>query len=134
MAANKNQSKNDATSATVTEEAPAVVTEVNAPAAPEGLAGEVVNEVAAPPAAVVESPAVAESPAAPPAAALRVFSVEIPLCLLGVRTFIAESADDAYQQYRKLGGINSHARQQIVNELPEGSPGYVEAIAAAAGS
>jgi len=120
-----NQSKNEPKAATVTEEAPAVVTEVNAPAvaavvepAPPELAGEVVNEVAPPPAATGP----------------RVFSVEIPLCLLGVRTFVAESADDAYWQYRKLGGINGHARQQIVNELPEGSPGYVEAIAAATGA
>jgi len=130
--AKQNQQKNDATSATVTEEAPAVVTEVNAPAAPEGLAGEVVNEVAPPSAAADAS--VAADAAAPVAAGPRVFSVEIPLCLLGVRTFVAESADDAYQQYRKLGGINGHARLQIVNELLPDCRGYQEAIAAAAGS
>ena len=68
--------------------------------------------------------------AASAATGLKVFEVEIPNCLLGKRTFVATDEADAYQQYRKLGGINSHERPQIVAELPPGCRGYAAAVAA----
>jgi hypothetical protein len=80
----------------------------------EQLAGEGASEVAA--------PAVASGH--------KVFEVEIPNCLLGKLAFVADNEADAYEQYKKHGGINSHERPQIVKELPVGCRGYAAAVEA----
>jgi len=100
-----------------------------APAAPEvslppQAAAETVTEVAP------EAVAAAAPPAAPAAPQPRAFSVEIPQCLLGLRNFVATDADDALRQYKALGGIISHVRPAVVNELTAGSRGWQEAVAA----
>jgi hypothetical protein len=91
-------------------EVPEVAAAVEAPAVAEQLAGEVVSEVAA--------------------LAPKVFEVEIPMCLLGKLAFVADNEADAYEQYKKHGGINSHERPQIVKELPVGCRGYAAAVEA----
>lgn len=53
-----------------------------------------------------------------PSGSLRRFSVEIENCLLGKRTFPAESAEMAVEMYMQLGGIIRSQYQTIVKELP----------------
>lgn len=103
--------------ATVTEEAPK----------PDAAA-----VVAEQPAA--EQPAEQAAPAEQPAAAeptVAAYEVEIPQCLLGKRVFIASSPDDAYRQYRELGGINGHIYMQVVKKLDPECESAVNAFKAA---
>ena len=74
-------------------------------------------------------------PAAAPVTAApspRVFTVEIPLCLLGKRTFIAADAADAYAKYKTFGGITTTSHPELVEELAAGSKGYTEFMEAKA--
>lgn len=112
-------------SETVTEVAPAA-SEVSLPPQASEPAGDAPAAVAA---TEVAPEVVAAAPAAPQP---RAFEVEIPQCLLGLRTFIATDADGALRQYKELGGITSHIHPAKVEELPTGSRGWEEAVAAAA--
>lgn len=90
-------------------------------AKPETVGGSVDSNPAAPETAQDQP----KTPSAP-----RVFAVEIPRCLLGKRHFVAADADDAYRQYKALGGINGHERRQIVEEVMPGCEAYESTIAA----
>lgn len=92
---------------------------------------EVAPEV---PAAVAAAPEVPLPPQATEpvgdAPAIRAFTVEIPHCLLGSRTFIAKDGDDALRLYKELGGITSHINPAKIDELPAGSRGWHDAVRA----
>jgi hypothetical protein len=105
------------------------VTEV-APAAPEVSLPPQASEPAGDAPAIAETVTEVAPEAVAAAPQLRAFEVEIPQCLLGLRTFVATNADDALRQYKALGGITSHVHPARVNELPTGSRGWQEAVAA----
>jgi len=113
---------------TVTEVAPAAELppspQATEPVGDAPAIAETVTEVAP------EAVAAAAPPAEPVAPQPRAFEVEIPQCLLKKLAFVATDADDALRQYKSLGGITSHIHPAKINELPTGSRGWQEAVAA----
>lgn len=48
------------------------------------------------------------------------YEVDLPLCLVGKRYIAAASPEDAYEQYKKLGGIRGSRYQPKIEKMPEG--------------
>lgn len=81
----------------------------------------VAESAAAAPEVAAESPA-ADGP--------KVFSVNIPNCLLKERFFVAESAEEAYGKYLALGGITSHEKPYEAKQIAITNPAYAVAVEA----
>lgn len=47
----------------------------------------------------------------------KLFSVEIPLCLLGEQKIEADTAEDAFGKYKAMGGIISSEHQPRISEI-----------------